>query len=206
MRILLLRHLETENNVNHITQGTEDSAILPKSVSNFKRYISTKSNSLRGTEIVALSSLSKRALSTVGILSDTLIDKGHKFMHVAATDLLAEVNFGKFGGTPESTEIDGKTMSDYRNLIMANADWSYPGGESKEQVEERVQQIIETLSMCDKHRFGCVILVGHNRIFRHLLVALGQVSIDRMFDNKLPHGNFIDVSSTYEKYKALHNG
>lgn len=206
MRILLLRHLETENNANHITQGKEDSEITPKSVSDFKRYIGTKSDSLRGTEIVGLSSLSKRALSTIGILSDTLVDKGHKFMHIAATDLLAEVNFGLFGGTPESNVIDGKTMADYRDLIRSGADWSYPDGDSKEQITEHVQQIIETLYTCDKHRFGCVVLVGHNRIFRHLLVALGQVKQSNMFDAKLPHGKFIDISNSYEKYKALHNG
>lgn len=123
---------------------------------------------------------------------------------------LREVDFGDFGGKPEDAVIHGHTMSDYRRLTQqfykSRKLFKYPNGEAVDAISRRCKNVLAMIYSLvnDKpdNAFDdfAVCIVGHNRLFRHLLVHLGYWDADNMFNNKLPHGN-IYYAGNYTKLK-----
>lgn len=190
MKIYLLRHGETAYNQAHITQDVANDIDI---TSEAKREIDDArdelNNELReaGCEVAYTSTMlrAKRTLQRLIFAHDTPIN----CMLISA--MLDEVDFGVFNSQQESFAYDGKTMDDYRHDIMhayeVHGNVSYPKGEDLLSIKQRCGVVIQNLRDLKANGHEAVLLVGHNRFFRHLLVELGVWTPERMFDNKLPH-------------------
>lgn len=203
MHILLLRHGETANNIDNVTQDINNDIALAESA-----YSELDANLSHILECFAKYNVSDiyvssmlRAKQTINYLDSKSSDIA-SIKHTVLHDL-HEVNFGAFGGQPEDTVIQDKTMSFYRNAtkqMFAFDDYfSYPDGESSIDIRQRCLNVVANVDKrADYDTDYGIVLVGHNRLFRHLLVELGHWQADKMFDMKLPHGDIYYVGDYSE--------
>jgi broad specificity phosphatase PhoE len=177
-KVYLLRHGATRNNVQNITQSrADDIALLPSQDTEFTVQSLAKQLSTQSINILCSPML--RAKQTVAPLISVLSAQSAN-VQMSILNELSEVNFGDFGGQKEGFAIEGKTMQDYRDATQmwyANDQYfQYPNGESITDIVTRCRTILTTLAyysdmigMSDHD----IVVVGHNRLFRHLLVELG---------------------------------
>lgn len=202
MNVYILRHGETLNNLNNITQDVNDDIELTESaLTELSDSMYDICRKLNGTAIICSTML--RAKQTAAEISKSLTYASKDHTILFTTDL-NEVNFGDFGSKKEGFEINGLTMKDYRNLmvtehlnLLRKRPWTtkYPNGEAFGQIIERCKNIIKRIELCKTQGYDTVILVGHNRLFRHLLVLLGYWNPSNMFDCKLPHSKLLDITN-----------
>lgn len=199
--LYIIRHGETSVNIANVTQCVHndvhctDEAMQELRV-NAREFVKTLSK-----KVVLLCSPMLRAKETAEEIMHACI-KHHSCLQYEVIDALQEVDFGDFGGKPDTEEVNGLTMTDYRKATAKyyrqGDSFKFPNGESSDDISKRVSTVIyDTV----RDRFICnpayddydVILVGHNRFFRHVLAELGMTKPDMMFAAKLPHAQLINV-------------
>jgi broad specificity phosphatase PhoE len=178
--VILVRHGETFNNSLQLTQDNYlDLDILQ---SEHDRIAKIWSNIELSANCEIITSNTKRAISTARIINAS------QRYSIVQNDLLNEVDFGIFSSRPEHyKDSHGNDMQYYRKQIMLNEWYSYDNGDNKMIIDTRIEQLAKLIIISciqDKQ----LVLVGHNRLFRHLLVRLGILQRSEMFDRKLPHG------------------
>lgn len=199
-RLFLLRHAETDNNRLGIIQRVDDGVTITAEAEVDLRCHSDEVTAELGDKVVILCSSALRARQTLNAIMPSLIARG-KRISVTFTDKALEVNFGDFAGQRGSHCIDGMSMAHYKKLTTAyykgHADaFRFPGGEHIHLIDERVEQIIKFARNAHKIRpfIGSdIVILGHSRLFRHLLFKLGAVTPDEMFEVKLPHAKLLKV-------------
>lgn len=193
MKLGFLRHVRTENNICNITQGAESVPCDSDSLMDFALNNVDEILDNFGHSVLILCADTLRAQQTCEKLVAETGDIG-KIIAVAKTQDLNEVDFGDYRGRPDAEMICGKTMDDYRKLTVdyfsGNIEgFKYPGGESAADITHRCNIVIKEIKRFAKSKaFDEIILIGHNRLFRHLAVMLNLVMISNMFDYKFPHG------------------
>ena len=207
--IYLLRHGETDNNVQCITQPTDYSVPLNASAldelnDNMHDIVSV----LAGKPTYILCSPMHRTVQTVIPIVQELRNLSTHMtdVHMTIDSRLREVDFGDFGGQHESHSIDGSTMDDYRQTMQQccvaihhhgrNRNCMYPNGESLLSIRNRCKGVINSICQINKDNDDVnIVIVGHNRLFRHLLVELGEWEPEKMFAEKLPHAKLVKLSN-----------
>lgn len=191
MELLFLRHVKTANNDAKITQPVDGIDCIGSDMLDFVdndddivNMITDQTCIICGTSIRA-----RRTLSP--ILADIDTEPFIKF-----TKLLNEVDFGDFCNKPDDIVIRGLSMQDYRDktvqYYLGNLDdIRYPNGESLHDIAIRCNKIIQMIQGCRLFGADKVLLVGHNRIFRHIAVQLNLIRATKMFDQKFPHGSIL---------------
>lgn len=200
MAIYLLRHGETENNRKHITQSLTDDCELTGAAKLEMMVKSTEVKSALRDNVILYVSPMLRAKETASILVKQLMCENTHInsLSINFVDDIREVDFGKFGGQHEDIVIDGTTMQQYRTLMQqayySGIDVQYPNGESFMQICKRANDILQRVrktAIAQPH--ADIVIVGHNRIFRHILVQCGVLQPEAMFKSKLPHAELVQI-------------
>lgn len=193
--LYLLRHCITENNELNITQPVDvDVPCEREALSEFDKYCECIAKiGLLERNVAIFCSPAKRCVQTKAIL----VEKHKNLCNITEQYLpcMTEIDFGDFCGKPETAIVDNLSMTDFRNAtINAYEDedlaFEYPNGESFVNIEKRVNKAILAIynietSIAEPYD---IVLIGHNRWFRHFMVQMGFTQPGNMFDFKFPHG------------------
>lgn len=160
-RLIIIRHGETEWNLEGRIQGHLDSPLTETG----RAQAGAIAGRLCEFDVNALySSDLGRAYSTAQIVSDTT------GLGTITDKRLRELNLGKFEGLTEE-EVGKRFPEEYRYLKDADPDYIYPEGESKRQFSLRVISCLEELM--GKHLGEQIVVITHggalSRLIRYTL-------------------------------------
>jgi len=186
--ILLVRHPETEANVNGRYVGRGHSAFTELGRQQLRR-VPPKALSFQPDKV--WSSPLERAF----VLARRIADSGHLPMKV--DDRLLELDFGDAEGMDFDEIVEAGMAFNYRNIDQPVA----PGGESRGQIERR------SAAFCDElvAQGGRHVVVTHGGVFRASLVhLLALASTDiwafHIHNAQLAHIRVIEGHGMLEEY------
>ena len=185
MKVFICRHGETVLNLKGRSQGSKDSALTEKGVSQAEENAKILGDV--SPAAIYCSPLG-RALATAKIIA-----KPHN-MEPTPVDALREINQGKFEGTTaeERKKLFAKEIAEIEKDKMNNP---FPEGESFAMVKERLIPFVKMLK--EKHSEDEVIVVTHRMCGKMLSVLLAGLS-----DDDFLRGEFLH----YMIYKVELNG
>ncbi|UCD57393.1 MAG: histidine phosphatase family protein [Candidatus Hydrogenedentota bacterium] len=198
MLLYLVRHGETDWNIEQRCQGFSDSELNATG----RRQAEAIARYLSNTKIEAIySSTLSRAYETARIIA-----KYHDAA-VQRTDALRELNQGEFEGLA-LTELVANHADFLERWFREPADLKVPGGESLREMQTRAWSALEKVA--EKHSDGNVVVVGHNlcniallcRImkldlgdFRRICQDVGAINIVE-FGGRWPHPVVVRLNDT----------
>ena len=162
MRLLLIRHGETDRNAGRIALGREDVPLNERGRAQAQALAgSLAANRTDGFIAAVYSSPLQRALATAQPLAQALD------LEVQTEDGLIEMDVGEAEGRPLS-ELQER-FPDFLRAWRSDqvADVPMPGGESLRQVQERAWGAVESLR--ERHDNETVAVVSHNFVILTLL-------------------------------------
>jgi uncharacterized phosphatase len=148
MKIFVIRHGQTELNVQGLINGQMDDVLTPEGKEQAKDAIRSVPRTVRR---IYSSSLS-RTRQTAEIINAELN------LPITFHDELMEVNFGVLSGSPYTGKLKERH-------IALDYDWR-PSGESTEDVRKRVVRILKKIK--DENQDGEALIVSHGGIIRML--------------------------------------
>jgi broad specificity phosphatase PhoE len=159
-RFILVRHGQTEWNRVERFRGRADLSLDETG----RKQAEAAALRLKSEQIAAIySSPMKRTLETADILASQLK------LPVQPLEGLIDLDFGSFQGL--SAEEATKQYGDlYRLWLKQPQKVRFPGGESLEDVRQRVVPSVEQLAV--KHKEQAVILVSHKMVCQVLMCAM----------------------------------
>ncbi len=168
--LYLLRHGETEYNVEGKYQGKLDSPLTPKGKQQAKENAFKLQNSINDfNSVVIYSSPQKRAKESAFIMVDNL---GISRDKIIFDKRLREINYGIF-----ESQTKEYCKQHYPNILKAREDnkWFYKieGGESYQEATIRVQNWMKTLD-----KFKIIIVITHEMINRVIRKEYQNLSIE----------------------------
>lgn len=156
MRLILLRHGLTDDNVRGVAQGRTDTPLNDEG----KRQAHEVANSLRGIAVpFIVTSKLQRAQETGQIIATIL-----GIPQIVTEPALNEMSFGIYEGKPY-TELSAARNQNLKNLFH----WKPSEGESPSDTTERIKPLINKWLTHDT-----ILAVGHgsaNRVFRAILLG-----------------------------------
>ncbi|MEX0786511.1 MAG: histidine phosphatase family protein [Dehalococcoidia bacterium] len=200
MRLLLIRHGETDHNAEQIALGREDVPLNERGRQQAQALArAAKAGELPGPIAAVYSSPLDRALATASPLAEVLTRS------VSIEQTLIEMDVG---------EVENQTFAElrerYPDFLRAwrsddCADVSMPGGESLRQVQERAWALVESLRA--RHADETVVAVTHNFVILTLLcrvlgLPLGQF---RRLRHDLGAVSLVDLTDERETVLALND-
>lgn len=159
MKIIVVRHGESEGNVSGLIQGGLSSEI--NLTDSGRQQAKKLSKRLSNTKIdLAFSSPLDRARQTTQIVLDE-----HKNTEVEFTDKLKEKDTGIFAGRPGS-----EMMNAWKTSGLPFGKFQPDGGESWYQAGERVVSFVKEIINRYKNTDMTILLVGHGSILTYILM------------------------------------
>lgn len=173
--IFLIRHGRTEYNRLGIWQGSGvDSSLDAEGLSQAEKFFEHYRE--QEFDLVFHSNL-RRSKETV----QSFIDHG---VEAIETPLIREISWGRFEGHPHTTE----SISTYKKIVDAwsrdQYEFSFPGGESARDLEERLRDFVENLKQVKGKK---VLVCSHGRAIRGLLCIMQKEPLREM--EKYQHDN-----------------
>ncbi|MBI4832162.1 MAG: histidine phosphatase family protein [Candidatus Lindowbacteria bacterium] len=165
MFIYLIRHGETDWNIERRCQGFTDSPLNATG----KRQAEAIARFLSETRLEAIYSSS---LSRASETAKTIASYHDAPVHM--TEDLRELNQGKFEGLT-ITELVEKHGDFLQAWFRDPADLQLPGGESLRQMQTRAWSALEKI--IEKHSDGDVVVVGHNLCNTTLLCQIMRLDL-----------------------------
>ena len=174
MHIYIVRHGATELNIKHLFNSWIDEPLVPEGRDQAEKL---KDELPADAKIIYTSKL-KRAMETAEIINK-------KFnLPIVADARLNEVNVGTLAGKSfEQMEADGYSKVKYQPLEY---DYRPVGGESVEDVRQRVHSIINEIRV--GHQHGPILLVVHGGILRML-----EHDFNQKFIGDMPNGHIVQI-------------
>lgn len=168
MRLLVVRHGETESNLNKIIQGQLPGKLTQKGIEQSKAV----AKELAAEELDAIyTSDLKRCLDTAAFIAEH-----HKQIPLISSPHLREISFGSYEGKP-AISLDWSTIEgDFYHRTPG-------GGESIVMLQERVMRFIEKISTL--HSEGTVLLVTHGGPMRVIKANLERVPAEDLFKDRI---------------------
>ncbi len=164
MRLYIIRHGETQSNVNRITNGWVDEDLNDNGV----KLARLSGQGMKGIHFDAcISSPLKRAVNTVKIV---LSESGNNDIEIKTDDRLKEINFGVNNGL---SLYSGNLPEEEASKFFSDP-FNYPGFEGGETIEEvcrRTQEFLKELCANDDGRtyligiHGCAVRAMLNFLY-----------------------------------------
>ena len=166
MRLLLIRHGETDHNAQQLVLGREDVALNERGQRQAQALADALSEPARGAIAALYSSPLQRAVATATPLATALS------IAVQIEAGLIEMDIGVMEGQTFA-EVRERHPDFFRGWLSDGlADVPMPGGETLRQVQERAGASIDAIR--DQHQDATVAVVSHNFVILTLLCrALG---------------------------------
>jgi broad specificity phosphatase PhoE len=179
----LVRHGETEDNVNHIIQGHTDSPLTQNGIDDIKKV----AKKFKGIDFdLVFSSDLLRAKRTAEI-----IVLEHK-LEVKVTQLIRERNFGEFEGKHDSEYA--KVNDILENLtIEERRAFDKFGMESENNLVERLMTFIREVAVANPGKK--VLVVAHGAIIRYFLIRLGVGNYQNFRGRSIKNGGFAKIET-----------
>src|SRR3989344_5334759 len=186
MRIIFIRHGETETNVKRKTHFTgDDIGLTAKGIRQIEQTLSV----LRGNKIEKVyCSPEKRAEQSARIIVDGL------HLSLEILDGLKERNWGNWNGKPWNeikNKLDKMCLEERYNFIP-------PQGESWKQMEERLKNDLKTIT---SGKEKCVCIVTHAGVLRGLMPILKNEELSISLKYDFENGSVTLFDYEYGKFK-----
>jgi probable phosphoglycerate mutase len=171
LKLYIVRHGETEFNVQKRMQGRLDSPLTQRGVDN-ARALARQMENVTFEKIY--SSPSPRAYKTAELI------KGERDIQIQIEDELREMNLADW---------EGKSKEELEQLYPEENDkfWNKPqlfkpiGGESFQQVQDRVVEAINKL--ISKNSDGNILIVTHSVVIKTLITFYMKYPMERLWEN-----------------------
>jgi broad specificity phosphatase PhoE len=186
--IYLVRHGETENNVNDIVQGHVDSPLTDKGIQDVKRL----QRELKNIKFDAVfSSDIGRAVKTAQLVM------AEKQLAVNTTHLLRERFYGDYEGHPAKKYYqDNEAMFAKFETLGEAAKRKFKVYPSMESEEEAMGRFIQKLREIAVTFLGkTVLVVSHGTVMRTFLFHLGYMSRQQLTHGSLLNSGYIKLES-----------
>lgn len=185
MKLIFVRHGQTDWNVQGKIQGSYDSELNSTGI-NQAMKLSEKLLSLNYKFSKIYSSPQKRALKTAEILS-----KSSNVDYVLMKDL-QEMNMGKWEGLSWK-EVEEKYPTEYKKWYLNRRYTKTPDGESYEDMLERVLKSIDKIINENTHD---VVIVSHSAVIMCLQCYVTNTPFNEMLKFKTKNANITEIDSS----------
>lgn len=185
MKLIFVRHGQTDWNVQGKIQGSYDSELNSTGI-NQAMKLSEKLLSLNYKFSKIYSSPQKRALKTAKILS-----KSSNVDYVLMKDL-QEMNMGKWEGLSWK-EVEEKYPTEYKKWYLNRRYTKTPDGESYENMLERVLKSIDKIINENTHD---VVIVSHSAVIMCLQCYVTNTPFNEMLKFKTKNANITEIDSS----------
>jgi len=194
--LYIVRHGETEANVDKIVQGHTDSP-LTESGEEQVRDVAKKFEDIKFSAIY--SSDLGRAKRTAEII------KSNRDLGVETSEKLREKFFGEFEGRPHSEYVGTlkKEFDKFDNELSTEERWehkAHPSIESDKELLDRFLPQVEEIA--SGHLGGSVLIVAHRYAIRMFLLYLGIGRHENLRDGALRTGGYAVVEYDGEDFKV----
>jgi broad specificity phosphatase PhoE len=185
MRLIIVRHGETNENVREIVQGQTYGTLSEKGRKQAKLLAQRLKD--EKLDIIFSSDLERARDTTVEIV------KFHPGVPVEYTALIRERNLGSF---------EGRTIAELRAAQkeegMPKYKWVPPDGESYLHILERARKFLDRIMK--EHRDKTVLVVSHGGFIRSLLSLVLDKPIREMSEAKVPNTcvNILELKSDHK--------
>lgn len=176
MKLYLIRHGQTDMNKRRKYQGSIETDLNQQGIVQAQRA----AEALPANIDALVSSPMRRALQTAEIIST------HTGIPIDVMPQFRERAFGLFEGLSK-TEIKHRFPDLWKHKPLRSFDVTPPGGESVDDVLERVRQGMEELLATHGH--GQVAVVAHGFVARAIRGLTTTISRDTFFDYTLANGD-----------------
>lgn len=195
LRILLVRHAESQANAGGVLQGQSvDPALSPEGVEQ-ARLLGRRLKAYG--PVVIVSSPLRRARETA--------EHASRECHVPllVRSELAELSWGRLEGKPKTDRIRDALVALMDRWDSGDDSGAVEGGESLAQAKARLRSLV--LDLARSHAGATVVLVGHgqiNKVLLHLLTgdAFRRLNLLGQANGAL---NILRVDLTQERQRAL---
>lgn len=184
MKLIFIRHGQTDWNVQGKIQGSYDSELNDTGIKQAMK-LSKKLLSLNYRFSKIYSSPQKRALKTAEILS-----KSSNVDYVSMKDL-QEMNMGKWEGLSWS-EVEDKYPNEYKEWYLNRRYTNTPDGESYQDMLERVLKAINKII---NENNDDVVIVSHSAVIMCLQCYVTNTPFNDMLKFKTPNANITEIDS-----------
>lgn len=173
MRLLLIRHGETEENRDGVILGQEHGK-LTQDAKQSAQKLRRELDSIK-IDIVYTSDLN-RCVETAKILF------AHRDIEINLQDRLREINFGSY---------QGKKYSSIREDYLEDLNKKFPNGESNHDLIKRVIGFVNELM--DKNNNRTVVLVCHSGTISVIKSSVNKLSYSAEIENKAKHNKIYEL-------------
>ncbi len=176
MKVVLIRHGQSEGNLAQVIQGQKDYPLSKKGAEQAQKAGQELKETYHFDRIY--SSNLQRAAKTAEIIASYF-----NITEITFTEKLSELNFGSFQGR-KSLELTDEEKA-YLNSCWENTTKHYPGGETVEELSTRVKEVFSEITNSNAEN-STILVVSHRRtLFCFLKQILGTVPIvtDEWFKN-----------------------
>ena len=166
MKLIIVRHGESEGNISHLIQGT----ITKSNLTDVGREQASKlAKKLSDVKIdIAFVSPLDRARQTAEIILEQ-----HSATKIEFADQLKERDTGEFAGHPGDEMLNA-----WKSSGLPFGEFQPEGGESWYQAGERVVGFVEEIINQYKNTDVTILLVGHGSIFTYLLMWADRFDLE----------------------------
>lgn len=180
MKIILLRHGETDWNFQQKYQGHRDIPLNARGREQAQKVARTIID--ENIEAVYSSDLS-RARETAEIIA------GYFELPVIIDPRLREFSFGEWEGKTFN-EVYHEYPVEYHDWYENTMDFKVPGGESMRQLLERVWLALRDIS---RRHSGTVLVVAHGGVLRAVLYKVGGENREDLWGELLQPGSILEL-------------
>lgn len=165
MKLILIRHGETEENANHIVSGIDESKLTKKGIEQAKKA-GKELNEKYKVDMVFCSPL-KRCVDTLENILCEYPFEGQIFM----SKLIEERDFGEYTGMED-------VLVDWEEIDKDNKINREMGVESLSELEKRINLFLEDLKLEDEG--STVLVVSHDWAIRMMISKITGKDLDEI--------------------------
>lgn len=169
-RIVLVRHGESTANLEHTLTGRMDSELTSGGLRQSRRAARYICRRIEPVEIIYSSPL-KRCRHTAQIIAQHMRRRHRIKADLEEDDLLLETDFGSWEGKGREDLV---TNPEWEHYVRDPFHFTFPGGESPQQVKERVEYFLQKL-LSNKDRCTVVVVTHYTPIAFLVLHVMGNV-------------------------------
>ncbi len=181
MKLIMVRHGETEANISGIYSGWTNYNLTVKGEKQVKNVL----QHLKDEDIdIIFSSPMERTLKIAKAISD----ETNKDIEIV--DDLKEINFGIFEGKTHE-EICRDHKDEYDSWSADYVNYRVSQGESLRDLHNRINKFVNELKKLYEDK--TCLLVTHGGVIRVLITILLGLDIEKMWNFKTPPGSVVEV-------------
>ncbi|EHM45302.1 histidine phosphatase family protein [Yokenella regensburgei] len=196
MKVILVRHAQTQWNQRGIIQGHSDSALTCRGLSETSALLNALATSGHHIECVYTSPLG-RALQMGQSLAECF------YCPLLVETALKEQAFGHYEGM-SSEHFRNINPDEAYALFVDDAEYCPPGGESLTQASQRVIDFLQHLLATTEHH--SIAIVSHGQVIQGVLALLKEGTIDNFSRYAQPNASYSVLEMAGEKCVSLRWG